>query len=208
MVGCVYYEAAEALVLVDPLAPPEGTEEYARFWNALDRDLERAQRPLAILLSSDWHERSAQAVYDRYREQVPVAIWAHEAALPRVACVITATVPAGAVGFALPGGVHAYEIGIPYQSELAFYLPADCTLVCGDSLIGVGAGRVRVTPSWWVGARPEAQERYRALLRPALRRLLDLPIDLLITSHGPPVLARGREALEEALAAPAWGEEE
>jgi hypothetical protein len=42
MVGCVYYEPPEAagtVVLIDPLAPPEGTPDHERFWRALDRDV-------------------------------------------------------------------------------------------------------------------------------------------------------------------------
>ena len=53
-VGCVYFEPAEnkrdAVVLIDPLAPPAGTPDAERFWRALDRDVERAGVPVAILL--------------------------------------------------------------------------------------------------------------------------------------------------------------
>ena len=47
-VGCVYYEAPDAVVLVDPLAPPE---EPARFWAALDRDVARVCRPVHVLVT-------------------------------------------------------------------------------------------------------------------------------------------------------------
>ena len=53
-VGCVYYEAPGAVVLIDPLVPPE----QEGFFRALDRDLERADRPLAILLTVLWHEQA------------------------------------------------------------------------------------------------------------------------------------------------------
>jgi hypothetical protein len=36
-------------------------------------------------------------------------------------------------------------------------------------------------------------------LRDALRPLLDLPVELVLVSHGEPVLAQGRDALAEAL---------
>ena len=46
MVGSVYFEpaagGADALALVDPLAPPAGSAEAGKFWTALDRDVERA----------------------------------------------------------------------------------------------------------------------------------------------------------------------
>ena len=61
-VGCVYYEAADATVLVDPLVPPE----RERFLEALDRDVERRGLPVAILLTCPWHERSRAELTERY----------------------------------------------------------------------------------------------------------------------------------------------
>ena len=46
-VGCVYYEAPDATVLIDPLVPPE----RERFFEALDRDVERRGLPVSILLT-------------------------------------------------------------------------------------------------------------------------------------------------------------
>jgi glyoxylase-like metal-dependent hydrolase (beta-lactamase superfamily II) len=62
-VGCVYYEAPEAVVLVDPLVPLEDEE---RFWRALDRDVERVAKPVRILLTVSWHGRSTEAIATRY----------------------------------------------------------------------------------------------------------------------------------------------
>ena len=61
-VGCVYYEAADATVLIDPLVPPE----RERFFEALDRDVERRGLPVAILLTCPWHERSTGELTERY----------------------------------------------------------------------------------------------------------------------------------------------
>ena len=61
-VGCVYYEAAGATVLIDPLVPPEREP----FFEALDRDVERRGLPVAILLTCTWHERSADELTERY----------------------------------------------------------------------------------------------------------------------------------------------
>jgi glyoxylase-like metal-dependent hydrolase (beta-lactamase superfamily II) len=61
-VGCVYYEAPAATVLIDPLVPPERD----RFFEALDRDVERRQLPVAVLLTVQWHERSASELVERY----------------------------------------------------------------------------------------------------------------------------------------------
>jgi len=63
-VGCVYYEAPDATVLIDPLVPPAGDGD--RFFEALDRDVERRGLPLAIVLTCEWHGRSAQELAERY----------------------------------------------------------------------------------------------------------------------------------------------
>ena len=60
----VYYEAPRATVLFDPLVPPE--RERKRFFEALDRDVERRGLPVAILLTVPWHERSAAELRERY----------------------------------------------------------------------------------------------------------------------------------------------
>jgi hypothetical protein len=61
-VGCVYYEAAGATVLIDPLVPAE----RERFFKALDRDVERRGLPVAILLTCAWHGRSSDELAERY----------------------------------------------------------------------------------------------------------------------------------------------
>ena len=77
-VGCVYYEAPAATVLIDPLVPPE----RERFFDALDRDVERRGLPVSILLTVPWHARSSAELAERYET--------------------TANVPAGAEPFRLP----------------------------------------------------------------------------------------------------------
>ena len=62
-VGCVYYEAPEAVVLVDPLVPMEDRD---RFFQALDRDVERAAQPVHVLLTVDDHRRSSGELAERY----------------------------------------------------------------------------------------------------------------------------------------------
>ena len=62
-VGCIYYEGPDAVVLFDPLVP---VEDPVRFYEALDRDVERAGKPVRILLTVDAHARSAQQLAERY----------------------------------------------------------------------------------------------------------------------------------------------
>jgi glyoxylase-like metal-dependent hydrolase (beta-lactamase superfamily II) len=62
-VGCYYYEAPDAVVLFDPLVPPE---DEARFHEALERDVRRAGRPVRILLTADSHRRSSKELAERH----------------------------------------------------------------------------------------------------------------------------------------------
>jgi hypothetical protein len=62
-VGCVFYEAPEAIVLIDPLVP---IEDRDRFFLALDRDVERLARPVRVLLTVDDHRRSSEELAERY----------------------------------------------------------------------------------------------------------------------------------------------
>ena len=62
-VGCYYYEAPESIVLFDPLVPMEDRD---RFFEALDRDVERAGRPVRVLVTVEDHRRSAAELAERY----------------------------------------------------------------------------------------------------------------------------------------------
>jgi glyoxylase-like metal-dependent hydrolase (beta-lactamase superfamily II) len=139
-VGCVYYEAPDAVVLVDPLAPPEDEE---RFWAALDRDVERAAKPVRILLTVSWHGRSAEAVAKRY---------------------------GAATDGPLPAGVEAQAA--PAGEETVYWLPAHAALVFGDVVLGAD-GVVRLCPeSWLDGTLAELQDQLRPLLDLPVERLL------------------------------------
>jgi hypothetical protein len=84
--------------------------------------------------------------------------------------------------------------------ETEYWLPAFGALVVGDRVIGGGQGGLRLCPGSWLrgGRRPVSI----AELVDGLRPLLELPIELVLVSHGEPVLTGGREALERALGAP------
>jgi hypothetical protein len=71
--GCVYYEAAEAVVLFDPLLP---SGDEVEFLDHLDRDVERLGLPVSILLTAAWRERSAPIVRERYQadDRVPATV--------------------------------------------------------------------------------------------------------------------------------------
>ena len=64
-VWSTYFEAADAIVVIDPLVPEEATEGE-RFWRAFDRDVQRRDLPVAVLLTCAWHARSSDAFAQRH----------------------------------------------------------------------------------------------------------------------------------------------
>jgi len=177
-VGCVYWEGDDSVCLVDPLLPEDG-EERDRFWRHLDADVDRAARPVAVLLTISFHSRHAREAADRYDGEV----WAFERDVPSSEVDADRRYRAAE---RLPGGFEARETRRP---EGLLWLPARGALVAGDVLLG---GPLRVCP-WFRSS--EARAETTAALRP----LLDLPIELVLTSHGEPVLADGRAVLARAL---------
>jgi hypothetical protein len=77
------------------------------------------------------------------------------------------------------------------------WLPGARALVPGDRLLGDEHGGLRLCPPGWL--RYLSPGLSQAELREALRPLLDLPVELVLVSHGEPVLGDGRAALERAL---------
>ncbi len=77
-------------------------------------------------------------------------------------------------------------------------IPDAAALAVGDAIVGVDGG-LRV----WVFGSTSASW-YRERLIPSLEPLLELDFERVLTTHGPPVLSGGREALAAAFAAPPW----
>jgi hypothetical protein len=90
----------------------------------------------------------------------------------------------------LPGGVRSFPAD--RGDEVVLWLEDVRALVFGDAVLGDQEGGLRVCP-WF---RTDA-DRERTVA--ALRRLLDLQIELVLPSHGNAVLSGGREALAQAL---------
>lgn len=141
-VGCVYCEAPDAVVLVDPLVPP-GDEE--RFLRALDRDVERAGKPVHVLVTVHWHARSAEELAERYGAQV---------------------------GGELPRGVEGRP-AVRFD-ETILWIPEHRALVFGDVVLGADDGGVRLCPESWLenAGHAELKEALRPLLDLPLERLL------------------------------------
>ena len=201
-VAAVYAEFAEAIVLIDPLVPTEAAERE-RFWRALDRDVLRLARPMLVLVGSVDHGRSADAVAERYLAAGHDVHVIGDAAIRNgVSCVLHATFDE----VTLPVGLHTVPIPGLSPGETAFVLDAWRVAVFADALIGAGNGRVRVAPPSWGIGTPEGRGLYDREFRAALGRVAATRPEILLPSHGAPVLSGGTAALEAALAAPPWGE--
>jgi len=172
-VGSVYAELPEALVMVDPLV---ALDDEDRFWEALDRDVERVGKPVHVLLTVHWHERSVAAVLDRYK----ATLWRPEEK------------------GTLPTGVHAEVVKGSDWVEALFFLEPHRALIAGDLLIGRPGGGVELPVGWFPkGEQDWAEQKLKPELQ---KRLAELPIELVVVSHGEPVLEDGAAALERWLA--------
>ena len=79
-----------------------------------------------------------------------------------------------------------------YGEERLFWIPALGALVAGDALLGVRHG-IRVQPDSWLEGHTHDS------LRDSLRPLLDLPVELILPTHGDPVVEHAHDALRAAL---------
>jgi glyoxylase-like metal-dependent hydrolase (beta-lactamase superfamily II) len=77
-----------------------------------------------------------------------------------------------------------------------YWLPEHRALVPGDVLIADDGG-LRLCPESWLPEKKTLDD-----LRDSLRPVLDLPVELVLVSHGEPVLENARAALAGALSAP------
>lgn len=168
-VGCVAYEAPDALVLVDPLVP----DDRADLRDALDALVRRHGRRVALLTTLQFHRRSREELAARY-----------DASTSRARA-------------ALPEGVETVQI--KGAGETMVWLPEPRALVPGDRLIGADNGGLRLCAESWLRYLPSGMRAPE--LREALRPLLDLPVEMVLASHGEPVLRGGRDAIARALEA-------
>lgn len=139
-VGCVAYEAPDALVLVDPLVPDD--REDLR--DALDALVRRHGRSVAILTTLGFHRRSKEALAARY-----------DASTSRARKT-------------LPAGVETVQI--KGAGETMVWLAEPRALVPGDRLLGADGGGLRLSPDSWLRYLPSGMRtrQLREALRPLL----------------------------------------
>jgi hypothetical protein len=124
-----------------------------------------------VLTTLRWHRRSRDAVVRRY-----------DASTSRARR-------------SLPAGVET--IPIKGAGETMVWLPEPRALVPGDRILGDEGGGLRLCPESWLRYLRSGMTVHG--LRRALGPLLELPIELVLVSHGEPVLQNGREALARTL---------
>ena len=142
-------------------------------WAELDALVAEHGPRVAVLTTIRFHGRSRDAVVARYGAERP------------------------RIGDARIPGVEAWPI--EGADETLLWLPRVRALVAGDRLVGTPGGGLQVCPQSWLGYLPGGLTV--AELRDRLRPLLDLPVELVLVSHGDPVLADGHAALAAALEA-------
>lgn len=152
---------------------PEVPPDEAAFWAQMDALVTAAGGRVWVLQTIRWHGRSGPRFAERYDASCP----------PIMAAEIDGMKP------------------LPFREagETMVWLERPRALIPGDRLIGTAGGGVRMCPQSWLEYLPNrlTVDRLRELLMP----LLHLPIELILVSHGEPVLAGGHAQLRAALAA-------
>ena len=159
----------ERLLLIDPTPPPSPVVGLA------------AERETAIVLTCPWHRRAARSLAGRFGASVFAPPPDEGDPDPVGGQVFSA-------GDRLPVGVEAFPGLEP--NDLVLWIESRRALVAGDSLIDRGNGFE--FPGDWAnkGVPPEQ-------ILAGLRPLLELPVELVLPTHGAPT---DRAALERALA--------
>lgn len=170
-VASVAVASAGELVLIDPLL--SGAQ-----WGRLAAGI--GERRLHVLPTIHWHARSTAEVAARFPG---TRVWAHSrnrAAIGRRAPVTDVF----RAGDELPGGLVALEARP--RSEVLLWEPRSRALIAGDALLGDGerGAGLHTCPASWL-----PQSTGLADLRRSLHPALDLPVELVLPSHGAPVLA-------------------
>lgn len=156
--------------VIDALAPPPGTG----IWERLD-----ATPPtMAVVLKPD-HVRSVDLFVDRYGIPGYGPDLFYKDDIPETD--LRPVYP----GSKLPGGLLALYDG-RWRNETPLWIEEHKTIVFADALTTLG-GQLQVWATPW--------HEERAL--PALRSMLDLPVERIIISHGEPV--HDRDEFERAL---------
>jgi glyoxylase-like metal-dependent hydrolase (beta-lactamase superfamily II) len=169
-------ESRGEVALLDPILPPD---DATAFWERLD-----ARPPTMVVVLKPDHVRDVDAFVRRYgcRAFGPEVFYLDN--IPET------ELEDYYAGDELPGGLLALFDGRA-RNERPLYLPDQRALVFADALTAP-EGELLVWGLPW----------HEWSVLPALRRLLDLPFEHVIVSHGEPV--HDRAAFERALERPPY----
>ncbi len=156
--------ADDEIVVIDPLAPPADAIEV---WDRLDRE-----PPTVVAILSPLHIRSVDVFRQRYGARVfgPRLFLRHDIPETELEPLEPQTL--------LPGGLQAVYDGRD-RAETPLWVPQHRALVFADDVRGTPDG-LRIWDVPW----------YTQRTLPAMRALLELPAELVLTSHGEPVHSR------------------
>jgi glyoxylase-like metal-dependent hydrolase (beta-lactamase superfamily II) len=169
-VASLAVSTTDGLVLIDPLDPPP-----------------EARNPRHVLLTVFFHTRSAGQLGAPH-------IWAPPRMVRRLHNRGVEVTDAFEPEDELPGGIRAFDTA--RDGEVVYWLPDHKAVVVGDVLLGAGAKPhpiaepLRLCPERWLGKEATLND-----LRESLRPLLDLPVEMVLPSHGEPILRGGKDAL-------------
>ena len=153
------------------LVDPLVPDECGDLRDELDALVRRHGQRVAILTTLGFHRRSRDELAARYGASTSRA------------------------KESVPQGVET--ITIRGAGETMVWIPEQRALIPGDRLLGDERGGLRLSPESWLRYLPSKMDQ--TALRDALLPLLDLPVEMVLVSHGEPVLRDGRQELGRLL---------
>lgn len=163
----------ERLLLFDPLEVPDEISARAD------------GRETAVVLTCPWHERDTRTLAERFA--APVFVPQADEGSSDMAWLPAEEQRRFAAGERLPVGIRAFPGFVP--NDLVLWVESGNAVIAGDSLIDRGEG-LEIPVAWL----PEGVTRDQ--VAEGLRPLLELPIEVVLPTHGGPT---DRTALELAL---------
>ena len=165
------------LLLFDPLAVPSEIEGLA------------AGRETVVVLTNPWHERDTRNLVERLG--LPVFTPPPDEGSPDVAWLFHGDSDSAhlySAGERLSVGVEAFPGRLP--NDLLLWVESHRAVIAGDTLVDFGQG-LEIPVEW---LPPDVT---REQVAEGLRPLLELPVELVLATHGGPT---DKAALERALA--------
>jgi glyoxylase-like metal-dependent hydrolase (beta-lactamase superfamily II) len=167
----------DRLLLFDPLAVPSEIEELV------------AGREPVVVLTSPWHERDTRSLVERLG--APVFTPPPDEGALDVAWLLgggQGDAHLYSAGDRLPVGVEALPGRLP--NDVVLWIESRRAVIAGDTLVDFGQG-LEIAVEWL------PQSVTREQVADGLRSLLELPVEVVLATHGGPT---DKAALERALA--------